>query len=84
MEIVKRGIPARMLVVGKPCLPNDASNTGYMEKGPLAAAIKKAYDSLGFYTGVAYWQYISDASGESINTVAGYIKKKCATDLKCV
>ena len=73
-----------MLVVGKPCLPGDASNTGYMEKGALAAALKKAYDKLGWYAGSAYWQYISDADGESIKTIATYIKGKCQKEQKCI
>jgi hypothetical protein len=29
-EIVKRGVPAKKIVVGKPVLPTDASNTGWI------------------------------------------------------
>jgi len=85
-QIVKLAkVPARMLVVGKPCLSSDASNTGYMEKGALAAAFKRAYDELGYYSGVSYWQYFSDLNGDSVKQVATYMKERCqAEPTKCV
>jgi len=77
-------IPARQLVVGKPASTSDAANTGYMEKNALAAAFKKAYDEIGYYSGVSFWQYFSDSSGEIVKTVATYMKEKCEQDGKCV
>ena len=82
-EIVKRGVPAKQLITGKPVLPTDASNTGYMEKTKLAAALKKAYDELGYFGGVAFWQYASDNEGEVVKTVASYMKQKCEEEKKC-
>ena len=82
-EIVKRGVPARQLVVGKPATTRDVSNTGYMEIPKLEAAIKKGYDDLGFYSGVAFWQYASDADGAIVKQVASYVKQKCAETKAC-
>ena len=48
-----------------------------MEKGALAAAFKRAYDELGYYSGVAFWQYFSDSNGEMVKTVSTYIKEQC-------
>ena len=72
-----------MLVTGKPATTRDVSNTGYMEIPKLASAIKRAYDELGYYSGVAFWQYASDSDGEIIKQVATYVKDKCAEDKKC-
>lgn len=83
VELAK--VPARQLVVGKPASTSDASNTGYMEKSSLSAAMKRAYNELGYYSGVAFWQYFSDASGDIVKTVATYMKEECEKDkTKCV
>lgn len=74
MEIVRRGIPARMIVICKPASPTDATNTGYMDKYQLGAAISRAYDEFQWYAGVTYWQYFSDSTGESIQASVGHLK----------
>jgi hypothetical protein len=54
MEIVQRRIPSNMIVICKPPSPTDATNTGYMDKVELGAAIERAYNQFGWYAGVTY------------------------------
>jgi hypothetical protein len=41
-----------MIVICKPASPTDATNTGYMDKVELGAAIERAYNQFGWYAGV--------------------------------
>jgi len=36
-EIVATGVPIDKIVIGKPCIPADASNTGYVTAANLAS-----------------------------------------------
>lgn len=42
MEIKKKGVDLKKLVITKPILPNDATNTGYMAPQDLRNAVDKA------------------------------------------
>jgi len=42
-EIVARGIPSNKIIVGKPAIPTDASNTGYVDPVTLGKWITQAY-----------------------------------------
>ncbi len=74
MEISKKGVPLKKLVVGKPVTASDASNTGYVSPDSLGEWITKAYNDHKFYAGVMYWQYPSDLTGNSIMKACGHLK----------
>ena len=40
-----------------------------MDKNALAAAVMRAYNEGKWHTGVMFWQFSSDKSGEIIGTV---------------
>jgi chitinase len=83
LEIHKRGVPLKKLVVAKPILPNDATNTGYMPAHELGAAVDRAYQEHGWYGGVAHWQYPSDTTGNAIHQSAGGLIEACKASGKC-
>ena len=43
-EIIKKGVPSHKLVVGKPTLPRDAANTGWVDLADLGVWTARAYD----------------------------------------
>lgn len=73
-EIIKRGVPGKKLVVGKPVTPSDATNSGWMELSVLGEASTRAYNEMEWYAGVMFWQYPSDLTGEGIRKAAGHLK----------
>jgi chitinase len=79
-EIAAKGIPLNKIVVGKPILPSDASNTGWISSEDLGKFALEAYNKLGWYAGIMYWQYPSDKNGTAISTSAGKLIKKCKAD----
>ena len=84
MEIKKRGVSLKKLVIVKPILPTDATNTGYMPAQTLREAVDKAHESHNWFAGVCHWQYPSDASGNTIKVVAGGLIDYCkANPRKC-
>lgn len=69
-EIIASGVPASMIVLGKPASPGDASNS-YLTADAINAAIAAnaaAHPSNHWKTGVMFWQYSSDQSGAFCNT----------------
>ena len=84
MEIKKRGVDLKKLVITKPILPNDATNTGYMPAQDLRAAVDKALESYKWFGGICHWQYPSDTSGNTIKVAAGGLIDYCkANPKKC-
>jgi hypothetical protein len=83
-EINKRGVPLQKLIVCKPITTGDATNTGWMSGSDLGAAVVKGYNELGWYGGVAHWQYSSDYSGATLKAAAGQLISLCAQSGKCV
>lgn len=83
-EINERGIPLRKIVIGKPILPSDASNTGWVNQTELGSFAEKGFSKLGWYGGIMHWQYSSDLSGNSIIEAAGELMKKCQKTKECV
>ena len=73
-EIIKRGIPSNKIVIGKPVTPGDAANTGYVRSDDLGQWVATGYQSLKWYAGIMYWQYVSDADGSAIKNSAGFLK----------
>jgi hypothetical protein len=71
------------IVVGKPATRPDAMNTGFVEAEDLGEWIARAYEDLGWFAGVMYWQYISDSKGELINKAAKSIIDSCSTNKNC-
>eukprot|EP00727_Mastigamoeba_balamuthi_P013607 m51a1_g887 hypothetical protein (497) ;mRNA; f:2830-4592 len=72
-EIAAKGVPLDKLVVGKPVMQKDATNTGYVELGALKSILQQGINNLGWCAGVMGWQYPSDISGTS-NTWSNGIK----------
>lgn len=84
MEIVAKGIPMQKLVITKPVLVNDATNTGFMTAETLRDSVNQAYNQYGWYGGVAHWQYPSDNTGRTIKTAAGDLIAACKASGKCI
>lgn len=82
-EIVKKGIPSKKIVVGKPCAPGDAANTGYVSAADLGKWVGTAYQDMHWYAGIMYWQYVSDNDMQTIKTSAGFLKEQCAVNKNC-
>ncbi|EGR33385.1 hypothetical protein IMG5_054750 [Ichthyophthirius multifiliis] len=54
-------IPIQKLILGKPAVPNDASNTGYITPDQLGQICNKAKGELGYeLPGFMIWQFLSD------------------------
>ena len=84
MEIKKKGVELKKLVITKPILPNDATNTGYMAPQDLRNAADRALQDHKWFSGITHWQYPSDTSGNTIKLVAGGLIDFCkATPRKC-
>lgn len=77
-EIADRGISLKKLVIGKPLLPSDAINTGFVAQANLGAWAAQAYDAFGWYAGVGHWQYSSGVDGQAIRQASGPLLSKCA------
>ena len=82
-EINARGVPLQKLVVTKPVLVNDATNTGYMAAADLGSAVVQAYNTYGWYAGIGHWQYSSDTTGNTIHTAAGQLITLCTQNGNC-
>ncbi len=82
-EIAARGVPLQKLVVCKPVVVNDATNTGYMAGADLGAAVLQAYNDYGWYAGIGHWQYSSDYTGNTIKEAAGGLIDLCNQSGKC-
>ncbi|KAL4443118.1 hypothetical protein ABPG74_002185 [Tetrahymena malaccensis] len=63
-EIIKiDGIPAEKLILGKPAITADATNTGYVEPTKLAQICNEGKEKSGItIPGFFIWQYSSDTS----------------------
>lgn len=83
LEIHKRGIPLKKLVITKPILPNDATNTGYMPAAELREAVDKCYAEHNWYAGISHWQYPSDTSGATLAKIMDGLIAKCKETKKC-
>ena len=77
-EIADRGTPLQKLVVGKPLVKSDATNTGYIAQTDLGAWAAQAYDAFGWHAGVGHWQYSSDPTGKAIRDASGPLLSKCS------
>jgi len=66
LEIVARGVPLNMLVVGKPVRTADATNTGWVDMTTLASYGAKAHQDFGWCTGYMFWQLSSDPTGAAM------------------
>jgi len=68
------------IVVGKPVLTSDATNTGYMDKNALADAVNRANQEGKWHAGVMFWQFCSDKNAETIRTVISNLKNACKSN----
>ena len=66
-EISQAGVPQQKLVLGKPGLPIDVTNGGYLPPDTLADCLKMGKD-IGWNGGVMAWQY-PDADANWIKQV---------------
>jgi hypothetical protein len=83
-EVNARGIPYNKLVVAKPILTTDATNTGWVAQTALGNWAVQAYDELGWYAGVAHWQYPSDTTGTAISQATQGLKDRCSLNKNCL
>ena len=83
-QIASRGVPLNKLVVAKPILTSDATNTGWVKQTDLGRWAVQAYDEFKWYGGIAHWQYPSDLSGQAIMDSTGGLKARCAQSKKCL
>merc|ERR1711964_825411 len=60
-EIAANGVPLQKLVLGKPLLPQHASN-GWVEVSTLSTWLTRAFDELGWEAGVMIWQWDNTGS----------------------
>ena len=79
-----RGIPLQKIVVGKPILTTDATNTGWISQTDLGTYAAQAYKDYGWYAGIAHWQYPSDKTGQAIKDSAGPLIDLCNKNQNCV
>lgn len=63
-------MPSNKIVVGKPAAQIDVMNTGLVSPADLGAWTARAFNELGWYAGVMFWQYKSDLNGSVINAAA--------------
>eukprot|EP00919_Chromeraceae_sp_WS-2016_P023289 GHVR01055359.1.p1 GENE.GHVR01055359.1~~GHVR01055359.1.p1 ORF type:complete len:166 (+),score=16.54 GHVR01055359.1:1497-1994(+) len=73
-EMIAKGVPSEKIVVGKPVTQANVMNTGLMDLDRLGEAVTRAYNELGWYGGVMFWQYSSDISGTGIKKAANNLK----------
>lgn len=82
-EIIQRGIPSNKIIVGKPVTAADASNTGWVNTSDLGKWVNMAYQTMNWYGGIMFWQYVSDSDFSAINNSCGYLKEQCETRKNC-
>ena len=82
-EIIKRGIPSKKIVIGKPVTAADAANTGWVNHDDLGKWVAQAYQQNKWFAGIMYWQYVSDVGGNAIKSSAGFLKEQCAINKDC-
>lgn len=79
-EMIKAGIPKEMIVIGKPALPKNAYNTGWVSATNLGTWYSQAKKSFGWDSGIFTWEYASDASGDFVKTVQKLSKGTASGD----
>jgi len=82
-EIASRGVPLQKLIVGKPIVHADATNTGWVDQGTLGAWGERAFNEFGWYAGMGHWQYKSGQDGKAIRDAITPLKNKCVSAGKC-
>ena len=75
-ELISKGIPSNKIVVGKPTLPRDATNTGWVDADDLGRWTARAFDEFGWYAGIMQWQYKSDVDGQKIRAMTNELVAK--------
>lgn len=68
-ELMAKGVPGNMIVVGKPVLNSDADNTGFVSVDQLGDILNTARTD-GWSTGFMAWQYASDTDGQWSRTLS--------------
>lgn len=63
--------------------PGDAANTGYVSSSDLGKWVSLAYQTMNWYAGVMYWQYVSDSDMSNIQNSCGYLKEQCEAKKNC-
>lgn len=63
-NILKQGVPAQKLILGKPITPKDVNNSGYIPAEKLKSILSEAIDNKIKFGGVMGWKIDSDINGE--------------------
>ena len=82
-ELIQKGIHKEKIVIGKPVSKSDASNTGTVDPRDLGDWVARAYKEIGWFSGVMFWQYISDLNGKAIEDAAGFLVTQCGKKNNC-
>jgi len=69
-QIIARGVPSKKLVVGKPATQADVMNTGFVSATDLGTWTTRAFNEFGWYAGVMFWQFPSDANGNLVKAAS--------------
>ena len=83
-EVWAEGVPLQKIVVAKPILTTDATNTGWISQSDLGNFAAQAYSDYGWYAGIAHWQYPSDLTGAAIGASADQLIALCAQNENCI
>jgi len=76
-------VPLNKILVGKPILTTDASNTGWVNQTDLGEWAAEAFSQYGWFAGIGHWEYPSDTTGASIADAAGPLMALCAEYNNC-
>jgi len=67
-QLIDYGIPSEKIVLGKPVLKSDATNTGWVSAQNLHDWAAQAAIDINWTTGLMDWQLPSDTDGSFVNT----------------
>jgi len=76
-EIVKKGVPAKKLVVGKGVTQADVFNSGYLPVATFAQILRQGV-AAGYTAGFMGWQFSSDPTGAWSNALVAVFPKAAA------
>jgi chitinase len=76
-QIIAKGVPSNKIVVGKPAAQADVMNTGYVSPSNLGTWTTRAFNELGWYAGVMFWQLRSDTNGTLMRAASNGLVTAC-------
>lgn len=74
-QLISEGVPSHKLVLAKTITRLNAGN-GYISPVTVGEWTSRAYEELGWYAGVALWEYNKDRDGAAIKEAIGAVTDK--------